>query len=238
MREEIVEHARLFNTDCRNIMSGLDGFDLIVMDPPFDQWEDIATEWGNVSLPDAKTVVAFTNWQNRRHVTRIFGEPRINMIWHFPDGRWVSNKMPRLTHEDILIYGETGSAACGEDNPEAGNKIKKGKSSIGRWTADDRVYAPGERKFLNSVQMFPRNVAGELGVWGKPVELMRRIIEFCEARSVFDPFMGSGSVGVACHQAAASYVGCEIRREVFDAAVERIKRETAQRELFAAGGAA
>jgi hypothetical protein len=205
-------------------MSGIGAVDLIVMDPPFDIWEDIATKWGNVTLPDAKTVVAFTNWQNRVHVAHILGEPRINMIWHFPDGRWVSNKMPRLTHEDILIYGETGSAACGDDNPLAGRPVKKGKSSIGRWSGGDRVYTPGQRKFLNSVQTFPRNVSGALGVWGKPVELMRRVVEFCDAKTVFDPFMGSGSVGVACHQLGADYIGCEIRAEVFDGAAERIKK--------------
>jgi hypothetical protein len=136
--------------------------------------------------------------------------------------------MPRLTHEDILIYGDTGSAACGEENTQHGKAVKKGKSSIGRWQGEERLYTPGKRKFLNSVQTFPRNVSGALGVWGKPVELMKRLIEFSGAKTVFDPFMGGGSVGVACKQLGVSYVGCEIRPDVFDAAAARIKEKPAR----------
>ena len=66
--------------------------------PSFDKWNEMQ------KIPvKAKPMICFTNFQNRHH---LFGNPKFEMIWHFKDGRWVSNKMPRHTHEHILIYGE------------------------------------------------------------------------------------------------------------------------------------
>ncbi len=43
--------------------------------------------------------------------------------------------------------------------------------------------------------------------------------------TVLDPFMGSGTTGIACYRTARSFVGIEIERCYFDLAVERIERE-------------
>lgn len=45
---------------------------------------------------------------------------------------------------------------------------------------------------------------------------------------VIDPFMGSGSLGVACHRAGLRYLGVEIDPEHYATARERLLRETAQ----------
>jgi site-specific DNA-methyltransferase (adenine-specific)/modification methylase len=45
---------------------------------------------------------------------------------------------------------------------------------------------------------------------------------------VIDPFMGSGSLGVACHRAGLRYLGVEIDPEHYATAKERLQRETAQ----------
>jgi site-specific DNA-methyltransferase (adenine-specific) len=48
---------------------------------------------------------------------------------------------------------------------------------------------------------------------------------------VIDPFMGSGSLGVACHRAGLRYLGVEIDPEHYATARERLLRETAQGTL-------
>jgi len=45
---------------------------------------------------------------------------------------------------------------------------------------------------------------------------------------VIDPFMGSGSLGVACHRAGLRYLGVEIDPEHYATAKARLQRETAQ----------
>jgi site-specific DNA-methyltransferase (adenine-specific) len=50
--------------------------------------------------------------------------------------------------------------------------------------------------------------------------------------SVFDPFMGSGTTGVACANLSRPFVGVEIDPAYFDIACERIAAAQAQQRLF------
>lgn len=60
----------------------------------------------------------------------------------------------------------------------------------------------------------------------KPVEIMRWSIERCSgASSVLDPFMGSGTTGVACVQLGRKFVGIELEPRYFDIACRRIADE-------------
>jgi len=78
----------------------------------------------------------------------------------------------------------------------------------------------------------PRPPAGEHPT-PKPVLLMERMIEYStDSQSVvLDPFMGSGSTGVACLNLARRFIGIEIERRYFDIACERIARAQAQGAL-------
>lgn len=60
----------------------------------------------------------------------------------------------------------------------------------------------------------------------KPVEVMRWCLGFCpDAKTVLDPFCGSGSTGVACVQLGRSFVGVERESTYFDIACRRISDE-------------
>ena len=50
---------------------------------------------------------------------------------------------------------------------------------------------------------------------------------------VLDPFMGSGSTGVACSLMGRAFTGIERERKYFDIACERIARAQAQGRMFA-----
>lgn len=68
----------------------------------------------------------------------------------------------------------------------------------------------------------------------KPVRLMERCILLFEgAQSVLDPFMGSGTTGVACANLGREFIGIEIVPEYFEVACERIKAAQSQQRLFA-----
>lgn len=58
----------------------------------------------------------------------------------------------------------------------------------------------------------------------KPVDLMRFYIENSSAEGdiVFDPFMGSGTTGVAAKELNRDFIGCEIDTYYFNIACERI----------------
>ena len=65
----------------------------------------------------------------------------------------------------------------------------------------------------------------------KPVELLSFL---CEAVSgtILDPFMGSGTTGVACMQTGRNFIGCEIDEGYFAIAQRRIENAAAQLHLL------
>jgi len=62
---------------------------------------------------------------------------------------------------------------------------------------------------------------------------MRRCLELAGFPALtFDPYMGSGSTGVAAMNLGLRFVGVEIHRPYFDIACERISRAQAQGTLL------
>ena len=66
----------------------------------------------------------------------------------------------------------------------------------------------------------------------KPVALMSRLVNWLNPASVLDPFMGSGTTGVACAQLGRKFIGIEIEPKYFDIACRRIEDAYRQKPLF------
>lgn len=66
----------------------------------------------------------------------------------------------------------------------------------------------------------------------KPLALMAWCLKWIKAPTVLDPFMGSGTTGVACAQLGKAFTGIERERKYFDIACERISRAQAQGTLL------
>ncbi len=66
----------------------------------------------------------------------------------------------------------------------------------------------------------------------KPVTLMGWCIAVSNAGSVLDPFMGSGTTGVACVREGRRFSGIESNLKWFDVAVKRIEEAFADQALF------
>jgi DNA modification methylase len=69
----------------------------------------------------------------------------------------------------------------------------------------------------------------------KPVGWMRWLVALTTRRgeTVLDPFMGSGTTGVAAVEQGRMFYGIERERKYFDIACERIARAQAQGQMFA-----
>lgn len=68
----------------------------------------------------------------------------------------------------------------------------------------------------------------------KPIALMEWCItQLGDAEVIADPFMGSGTTGVACANLGRKFIGIEIEKRYFDIACERIEAAYAQLRLFA-----
>jgi hypothetical protein len=199
--------------------------DIAVYDPPFDIWNDVEI------VTDAATTVCFTNHKNRRFVEDKLGYPKIELIWHFKDGRWVSHKHPRHTHEYIMVYGNLANDCYVGDLVEDRTPVSKGFGCVGRDRLEKRVYAPRERKMLNSVIEIPRNVGKKMGVWGKPKKLVDQILDWLgyEDAVLWDGFAGSGVFARSAMERGMRYVGCDLETGGFT--IPEIEKNE-QQELF------
>lgn len=66
----------------------------------------------------------------------------------------------------------------------------------------------------------------------KPVSVMARAIEDAKAETILDPFMGSGTTGVACVNLGRKFIGIELEPKYFDIACKRIEKAYANQALF------
>jgi DNA modification methylase len=117
-------------------------------------------------------------------------------------------------------------------------------------SVNDRPHRQHEHLFLLSKSRryhFNRDALPEQSVWhipqargvkghsaAFPGELAKRCIESGSrpGDTVLDPYMGSGSTGVAAAQMGLQFIGIEAERRYFDIACERISRAQAQGSLF------
>jgi site-specific DNA-methyltransferase (adenine-specific) len=68
---------------------------------------------------------------------------------------------------------------------------------------------------------------------GKPIELMKDIVSVRQhLDTVFDPFMGSGTTGIACVELGKNFIGCEISPEYYSIAEKRISSAVLEQNLF------
>jgi DNA modification methylase len=68
----------------------------------------------------------------------------------------------------------------------------------------------------------------------KPITIWTKLVKNVSKRdaTILDPFMGSGTTGVACVRTGRRFIGIEIERKYFDIAVKRIERAFEDQALF------
>lgn len=68
----------------------------------------------------------------------------------------------------------------------------------------------------------------------KPVELLEKLLAICpDSGTVLDPFMGSGSTGVACVNTGRNFIGMELDTGYFETATRRIQEAQEQLRISA-----
>lgn len=80
----------------------------------------------------------------------------------------------------------------------------------------------------------PMNMdGGKVHPTQKPVALMEWCLGFLpDAKTILDPFMGSGTTGVACVKLGRKFIGIELQDDYFDIACRRISEVLKQPDMF------
>ena len=68
----------------------------------------------------------------------------------------------------------------------------------------------------------------------KPIELYKWILDKYakQGDKILDTHLGSGSIAIACHDYGFELTACELDKEYYDKAIQRIKNHISQQKLF------
>jgi len=148
-----------------------------------------------------------------------------------------ANLMPLRNHEQILVFGQPGFAKSATYNPQKisggrmgrRNSIRKPGAVYGACPADIRTSDGTSHPC--SILSFDHDRANNqqglnLHPTQKPLGLMQWLVRSYSnvGDVVLDPFMGSGTTGVACVRNHRHFIGIEKEQQYFDLACRRIER--------------
>lgn len=103
------------------------------------------------------------------------------------------------------------------------NGMTRSKIGFSNWTAAVISGAKPKKMISN---FFEFSVSGKMPNHPspKPIQYMQKLVEKItqSGETIFDPFMGSGTTGVAALQLGRNFIGCEIDPDYFKIAEKRI----------------
>lgn len=214
----------LLNSDCLEAKKTLNSEKLIVVtDPPFNIKYHYNEYKDNMAEED------YYNWL--AEVVNINDNPFV--IIHYPEclhklslklGRtpdkivsWVYNSNTAKQHRDIAFYGIKPDFRK-VLQPYKNLNDKRIKERIAKGIGGGRLY-----DWWNINQVKNVSKQGNTHPCVMPVEVMKNIIGILpEDYIIVDPFMGSGTTGVACKELNRNFVGYEINKEYYEIAERRI----------------
>lgn len=225
MDKVVIGNATLYCGDCIDILPTLGQVDAIVTDPPYTEKTHKGARTGNGndvlidfdSLTDqqfleiTKKCVAVSNrwvvmtcdWMHTAELAKEMPEEFIRAgVWVKPNG------MPQYTGDRPAMGWESVAILH-----------RKGK----------KLWNGGGRHAVWNVPKVHGNHPTE-----KPLALIESFLNLFtnEQEVVLDPFMGSGTTGVAAVQMARKFIGIEREQKYFDVACQRIELAQSQQRLF------
>ena len=208
---EKIGDCTLYLGDCREILPTIVAVDAVVTDPPYGmafRSNHRTVKHDVIANDDSVGMLCVACEIDVTHSKYVFC--RWDNLVHVPVPRslvtWVKNNwsMGDLLHE----HARQTEVALFYPGPE--HDFPNGRpTDVIRAPRTDNEHHPTE----------------------KPVQLMRAIVEWTRG-TVLDPFMGSGSTGVACAQLGRKFVGIEIDQKYFDTACRRIEAAYRQPDMF------
>lgn len=203
-KEVVIGECRLLLGDCLEILPTLGGgMDAIVTDPPYGLGRKM--QGGTWGAKDENS--GFLKWDLEAKQEWIDAIRAVAV----PSIIWGGNYFDVPASRCWLLWNKINSVPTMADAEMA-------------WTNLDR---PAKR--------FDAPVGRvEFGhPTSKPLPLMQWCLGFLpDARTILDPFMGSGTTGVACVKLGRKFVGIEIDEGYFDIACGRIAKAYAQPDMF------
>ena len=218
-------NVKLYNDDCLNVLKDVDdnSIDLVVTDPPYE----VITGGRNGGVKGKPSGILTENKQLMKSI------PKVDL--------WLSECF-RVMKDGTHIYIMTNTLNLTNYLNiinDVGFKLhnllvwNKNNTTPNRWYMKNCEYVifarKGFAKSINNpssqtVHNFDNIIGNKQHPTEKPVDLMKLYVENSSqvGGTVLDPFMGSGSTGVACKELNRNFIGVELDKQYFDIATKRI----------------
>ena len=195
---------------------------IIVTDPPFNigyhynQYkdnmnEDDYYEWLSSLLYNCPSVIIHYPESLYKLAFQMGQFPEKIISWVYP-----SNTAKQ--HRDIAFFGVMPDMKKVRQ-PYRNPNDKRVKELIAKGNLGGRLYDWWE---INQVKNVSKEKTGH--PCQMPVEVMKRIVGILpENATIVDPFMGSGTTGVACKMLGRNFIGVEMDKMYYDIARNRIE---------------
>lgn len=211
MKPVVIGDATLYLGDCMDILPTLGKVDAVITDPPYGINKD--GQQRTTGGHGGRKAYDFKGWDGERPSAEVFdlilSAGKKHCIW---GGNYFADLLPPTMR--WLVW-------------DKGQRINQSDGELA-WTS---LHAALRICTMNRVELMKD---GAQHPTQKPIRLMEWSIEqMGDALLILDPFMGSGSTGVAAIRMHRAFIGIERDPEYFDIACKRIEQAHGQRKLFA-----
>ena len=227
MRKEVIGNTTLYLGDCLEILPTLPKVDAVITDPPYGINADRLAHEASATAQKQLERGSAGNKGGRGWKSYGFSE-------------W-DKERPQKACFDALLLAADAAIVWG------GNYFTDYLPPTMQWLVWDkgqRNFSLADCEFAWSSQRkaarifdYPRSAAlqdGKEHPTQKPIALMKWCIDLLDnPQTILDPFMGSGTTGVACMNLGRKFIGIEIEPKYFDIACQRIENAQRQERLFA-----
>ena len=232
VREVIIGNCRLIQGDCLAVMPLLGKVDACVTDPPY-----------GIDIASSGTIGAGgKNGKGHKLGARSIGKYAASSwdVAGMNTAQW--NAVSECCNHWIVWGGNHLSDVMG---PSAGMLVWDKKCKDGwndnfsemevAWTNIIRRAKGFRHLWAGAIRASEHSANVRQHPTQKPIVLMEWCLGFLpNAQTILDPFMGSGTTGVACVNLGRSFIGIEKDEDYFDICVKRITDAHRQADLFVA----
>lgn len=203
MEPVIIGNARLILGDCRDILPTLGKVDAVVTDPPYG----IGMDGGKIG----KAVYEKLDWDSEAaDVDPILNLERPSIIWG-------GNYFGLPASAKWLVWDKRNDQTTFADCELAWTNLSGAVRQF-RWMWSGPYQQEREERWHPTA---------------KPLRLMKWCLGFVsDAQTILDPFMGSGTTGVAAVQMGRQFIGIEREERYFEIACKRIEDAQRQGDMF------
>ena len=243
-RKELIGDCELYLADCMEVLPTLDAIDALITDPPYSSGGQFRGD------RTASTTTKYVQSGTKAFRPEFSGDNRDQRAFLTWSSIWLGQALQRSnTGAVCLLFSDWRQVPTMSDALQCGgwvwrNLVTWWKPGIrmqrGRFSASSEyvlygsngVPAEGEKSPQNVIRHAPSSTSDREHIAEKPLGLMSELIGVTKPGGiVLDPFMGSGTTGVACAKMGRSFIGVEIDEGYFNIACQRIEDAYRQGKL-------